>query len=1281
MRFPENPLITITSKGFQQLRKIIKSKPLIDWLKLKIGETFPQNKLVDFLNEQVPSNTVKEYKENIKKNSIISLNNRAIAEIHLRIICADNKGNIWIGYTSGMVSCFNTLTKEFKHYSFIFNNNPIMGELFISDIAVDSLNIWISVHGAGLFIFNKQTEKWNKFEKLTEPFFNAVFKDKKGNIWFGSSENGLALYNKNKEIIYYKHSDKNKYSLSSNNISCIYSDNQDNLWIGCTLGDIDYAIKQKPFHYFGQGTLGNLTNINVSSVVEDENNILWIGFYNEGGLDIINKVTSKKRHISPQKNNKSALGEGTVHTLFIDSHKNLWIGTYLGGLQMFDKNNDRFITYVHNPSDSNSISGNDIRKITEDKEGNLWIAVHGAGVEKFNIQTKKFKHYRVNYLDLKYSISSDWTFSVVCDKDDNIWIGSVEGISKIEKKSPVIKHYKNQPGNEKSLSNNQVYTIFQDSNGNMWFGTTEGLNMLNPETETFRTFTKKEGLPNDNITGIIEDNKKNLWISTFKGLSRFSLTDFSVKNFDESDGLETDEFLLPGGYKNKNGEIYFGGRKGLIYIKPDEIKYNTFDPPVFITDFKLFNQSVLVGLKAGTDFHLDKQIAYTNEITLQHYQNVLTFEFKALNYILPEKNQFAYKMEGFDNQWNNIGSKHEVTYTNLPPGSYTFHVKAANNDGKWNEKGCFVKLIIRPPLWKTYWAYLIYISIVALLLVWFRYSILRREKFRSNLELERIEAKRMHDLDMMKLRFFTNITHEFRTPLTLIVGPVESLIKSVREEYMQIQLKLISRNAERLLRLINQLMDFRKLEAGGLKLEASKLDIIGFVNEIANSFSYEAKERGIDFKVESKEKEIDVWFDPDKMDKVMYNLIANAFKFTPDKGKINIFLAIKPLKLLKSEIAENNVEIIVEDTGIGISNEDLPFVFEKYYQANTPNKNIGTGIGLALTKELIELHKGTISVESSYGKGSKFIINLPVGSNHLETFQMSENELEISTELSEVKEEDSALAQKVDILETTESQSKNKLPLLLIIEDNSDLRLFIRNELSNIFNIIQTDDGIKGFDKAISNIPDIIISDVMMPGVDGIELCGKLKKDERTSHIPIILLTARIAESQILEGLETGADDYIIKPFNTALLKARAQNLIKSRRLLREQFQKQPQFTSSVVTPTSIDQEFISKVLNIINKNIPNSEFDAFQFASDIGMSRSQLYRKLQALTGFSVNELIRNCRLKKAAELLITKKYNVTETASNVGFNDLTYFIRCFSKYYGVTPSKYIFSQNSQRN
>jgi len=1267
-RYPENPMITITSKGLQQIRKIIKNKALNDRLELIIGKTLPQDKLVEYLQGVVPRDEVLEYKETIKEKSIISLNNKTIAEIHLRTISPDKYGNIWIGYTDGMVSCFNIYSRNFKHYSFTTHYNSVQGELFVSDILADNENIWVATHGEGILIFNSKTEKWKKFEKITEPFVNAVFKDNKNNIWFALSEKGVAKYNENKELIFYQHNLNDKNSLSGNNISCIFSDTQNNLWVGCFQGDIDFATQQKSFQSFGLYNSGNLTYNNVSSVIEDDEKNLWIGFYNFGGLDVVDEITAKKRHIFPQKNNKSALGEGTVHTLFIDSHKNLWIGTYLGGLQMYDRKNDRFVTYIHNQADSNSISGNDIRKITEDKEGNLWIATHGGGIEMFNLKNKKFKHYRVNYLNLKYAISSDWVYSVFCDKDDNIWVGTVEGISKIEKNSIIIKHFKNQAENEKSLSNNHVYAVFQDSNGKMWFGTAEGLNMFDQKTGNFRTFTKKEGLPNDNITGILEDNNKNLWISTYKGLSRFSLFDFSVKNFDESDGLETDEFLLPGGFKTKTGEIYFGGRKGLICISPEDIKYNTFKPPVYLTDFKLFNQTISVDPSSKSGFHLDTLITYSNQLTLQYSQNVLTFEFIALNYILPEKNQYEYKMEGFDDFWNKIGNKHDVTYTNLPPGSYILRVKASNNDGLWNEKGASIRLVIKPPWWKTYLAYSIYLLIVVILLFWYRYSILQRQKFRLNLEMERMEVKRMHELDMMKLRFFTNITHEFRTPITLILEPIEKLIKTVHEEYMQFQFTLIQRNAKRLLRLINQLMDVRKLETDGFKLEASSGDIVKFTRELANSFSYEVQERNINFSIISEHEKIELRFDPDKIDKILYNLIANAFKFTPDNGTITIHLSIVKGNQIKiDESSENMLEIIVEDSGIGISGKDLPKIFERFYQADTSYKNIGTGIGLALAKELVELHLGKISIESELGKGSRFRVLLPIEKELMTAPALQNNALFKFEVIAKPGFKEQKKLSPGNLVHDT-----GKLPLLLIVEDNSDLRAFIKNEFLSHFQIIEATDGLKGFDKAVSEIPDIIISDIMMPAMDGVELCKKLKEDERTSHIPIILLTSRISEQQVLEGLETGADDYITKPFSTALLRARAQNLIKSRRLLRNQFSKLPNISNSAISPTSTDQKFLLKVFQIVEKYFSDSDFDAFRFASEIGMSRSQLYRKINGLTGLSVNELIRNIRLKKAAELLASKDLNVTETSSAVGFNDITYFIRCFSKLYGVTPSKY---------
>jgi signal transduction histidine kinase/ligand-binding sensor domain-containing protein/DNA-binding response OmpR family regulator len=1269
IHYTDNPLLSISEKGIQKLKKWLPVKSFVNAIESGKGTLESYSNLYHRL-EKISKDSVEKFFDLI----VIALDDHGVANGDLRTLTADDKGNIWIGYGNGMISSFDPKSRRFIHYKFISPKERGIVDFFISSISVNGDKVWVGTRGEGIWILDIQTSRWRKFDKVTEPFINKIINDKNGNIWIGGTNCGLLCYNpKDNVLAQYKHDEFNRFSISTNTIACIFEDKQQNLWIGGVQSDINFAVKRNPFHSLKQGTtgVGELTYGNVSAFLKEDDNTLWIGFYNVGGIDIINQNTGEKKYLAPNKKSNSGLGEGSVQCIFKDRHSNIWIGSYLGGLQMYDRKNGKLTTYLHKPTDGKTIAGNDVRKITEDKEENLWIAIHGEGVDRFNPTTKEFQHFRVNYSDRQKAIASNWVLTVFCDNDDKIWVGSVEGVSVIDKKNPFIKSYPNDPENDKSKSNNFVLCVFQDSKGNVWLGTSYGLNLFDAKTESFKSFTKNDGLPNDNITGILEDKMGNLWISTFKGLSRYSPKEHTFKNFDVRDGLATDEFLTPTGFMAKNGEMFFSGREGVVSFYPEDVKDNGFVPSVYITDFKLFNQSVKIsGFDKKKGFYLDNQITFTKELNLRYSQNVFTFEFVALNYFRPEKNQYAYMMEGFDKQWNNIGSKNDVTYTNLPPGNYTFRVKASNNDGKWNETGTSLKMIITPPWWETVWAYLIYILISFSILWVLRYIILQRERFSRKLELERMEANKIHEVDMMKLRFFTNISHEFRTPLTLILAPLEKPFHLLNPEKLEITYKLIYRNAYRLLRLINQLMDFRKLEGGGLKLEASQNDIIKFVNEIASLFNYEANERNIEFQVISKEESLLVWYDSDKLDKLLYNLVSNAFKFTPDGKKITIYIDAKDVEAQLKFGLKKFIEIIVEDSGIGIQAEELPKIFDRFYQADSTQKNMGSGIGLALTKELTELHHGDIRVESEPNKGTRFILLLPMGKDHLESYQLTEksNGSDLKTEILHYQEvPDSSI-----VPEDNGKGGVKKQPVMLIVEDHADLRLFIKHEFMSSYKITEANDGIQGYEMALELIPDMIISDIMMPGMGGIELCKKLKTDERTSHVPIIMLTARSSEEQMVEGLETGADDYMTKPFSVSVLRARVNNLIESRLLLRKQFSKLPDI-SQVVTTTTLDQKFLERASKIINQHLGDSDFDAHQFASEIGMSRSQLYRKIQALTGYSVNEFIRNNRLKKAAELLIkTDEHNITETAYIVGFKEVTYFVKCFATYYGVSPSKY---------
>ncbi len=806
------------------------------------------------------------------------------------------------------------------------------------------------------------------------------------------------------------------------------------------------------------------------------------------------------------------------------------------------------------------------------------------------------------------------------------------------------------------------------------------MNLLNKDQSTFKIFKQTEGLPDDVILGILNDNKGNLWLSTTNGISKLRINEDSIDhhfqylfvNYDKSDGLQGKAFNEGAAYKTSKGELIFGGANGINIFKPEEIITVNNDFNIVISDLLIFNKSIIRNDIINGRKILEKSITQTKEIRLSHKENVITFEFTALNYFHQEKRKFKYMLEGFNEQWlETDGSQRKATYTNLDPGEYIFYVKSTDNEGIWSENKASVKLIISPPWWLTYYSIIGYFIIFLSLFVLVRNIIISRIRVKRNIEIERLQAKNIHEADLMKLRFFTNISHEFKTPLTLIISPMEKILKTISDDYLSNQLKLIYNNALRLLKLVNQLMDFRKLDAGGLKLQATKNDIISFTNKVIESFNFEAKERNIDFSFQSKSPILEMWFDKDKMEKILYNLISNAFKYTPDEGKISVKIKSKIDVNYTNNPLYHQVEISIENTGPGIPKDKTLKIFDRFYQLDESNISSGTGIGLTLTKELIELHYGLIIVKSIPGKITKFTILLPFESQHLKSYEISEITEIDSKEIIHYKEF------KVDKIENIQLDNKkiekNEKPILLIIEDNADLRYFLKQEFLNDFEIIEAINGLQGEEKALEFIPDMIISDILMPITNGIDLCKKLKSNELTSHIPIILLTSQSEDDQIIKGYETGADDYITKPFSISVIRARINNIIISRKKLQDQFQKAKKLPSKVITPSSLDQKFLSKISEIVEKNISNNEFDATSFSVEIGMSRAQLYRKMKSLTGFSVNEYIRNVRLNKSVEMLLNKNFNVNEAAYAVGFNQVSYFTKCFTEYYGMSPTKYV--------
>ena len=1186
-----------------------------------------------------------------------------LKEINLRSITADNEGRLWIGYEHGGLGMLDIDKEVFYHYDFPSHLVKPTQDNAINCILKIKDELWLATRFSGVLTFNIKTHEFKSLgAKVLDKWINFLLPDANNKIWIATK---LGLYNYNRtngEIISYFHLDCNRYSLSNNSISCIYIDRQGLLWAGSLQGGVNYVINQKGFRTFKKESCKDisLSQQSVSALMTDSHNNLWIGYF-DNGIDIIDLKTYKKRFYFDIPTVNGNINTGTIFCIFEDSKGRIWIGSYASGLFMYNPANGRFTNYKNNISDPNSVSGNDIRSICEDNEHQLWVAVHGKGINRLNPETGIFE--KVKYPQHNFgSHAGDWVYKVYFDKENNLWVTSVAGVSLSQDLGKTFSNYHHNQQNPNSESLDVIWALYDDGK-QLWMGSNMGLSIFNKKTKTFtHVITKIDGLPTNAIAGILADSKKQLWISTFSGLVKINPTNYRViKVYNQTDGLQDDQFFTNACFRDHSGEMYFGGPNGLTLFYPDSIKDYKFVPPVVITDFKLFNKSENF---AGSNL-LSKNISETKEITLKYSQNVLTFDFVALNFVEPEKNQYAYKLEGFEKEWNVSVNKREATYTNLSPGNYTFRVKASNNDGVWNEEGASIKIKVLPPFLLSIWAFAIYALIIAAALFQYKRNIQNREELKRNLALEQMEAAKQIEMNNVRLRFFTNISHEFRTSLSLIIGPAETMINkshNFNAEQKQ-QVSLIRLSAQRLLRLINQLLDLRKIEAGNLQIYPSPGDLISFCKDIAKSFEYLAVQKHIDFKVISDHCSLYAWFDADKVEKIVYNLLSNAFKFTDDGGNIELTMEV----LTRVTSNSKAIQIKVSDNGIGIPEESINKVFERFYQVESLNQvgKGGTGIGLSLVKELVDIHGGNISIRSVERKRAE---NLPCGTTFTVVLP-----LDIRESIEEITKTEQ-YSEPASPIETIEPElSENTMnPLVLVVEDNADLRAFISNILNATFKIIEAENGITGLKAALDHNPDLVISDIMMPGMQGTELCRMLKNDERTSHIPVILLTALSSIEQKLQGFELGADDYITKPFNGEILKTRISNLIENRRRIKERFSKRISVEPKDIAITSVDEKFIARGIDVIERHMDDSLFDVDVFTKEMNVSRTLLHTKLKALTGLSATEFIKSLRLKRAAKLLSEGQLSVSEVSVMVGFNSRNYFTKCFTELFGVSPSEY---------
>jgi len=1229
-------------------------------------------------------------------------------------IFEDHDGILWIGTARGELYRFNMKTGDFQHYINNLAEKIPIKENDIWFIREDLNNALIVGMAAGLYKFNKTTGVFTTFLPAFENLgsfrnneFHCIYDESAGYLWLGTYGKGLYKYDmKRNDYVDYQLEPKNTNSLSNNDINFIFRDQSGVIWIGTQDGLNKADMGRGLFSHY-QNIPGNPNSLSlnfVTSFAEDQNGILWIGTFG-GGINKFNRSSGNFTHYRNCSNDPNSLIHDAVRALCIDNQKYIWIGT-MYGVDRFDPKTGKFDHYTHDPHNPASLSGNDILEVIEDRYGMIWIGTYGDGLNKLDPQTGRAIRYQAKDSST-HGLKSDHIRTIMEDNQGFIWLGCVEGggLYKYDPKRDYFNHYYNNYHDSLSIASNNINSIYEDKRGNLWIGTWNGLCLMDRETGKCRRFYTKEGLAHNKIVEILSDEENNIWISSHKGLSKLIFKtgdDYRFINYTLRQGIQGDEFTINASMKTHEGELVFGGTNGFNTFFPQEIQVNEFIPPVIITDFRIYNESVPVNKPYHGRVILFEHISKTDHIDLRFSDKVISFQFSALSYSLQYKNKYAYMLEGIDKDWVYTSAERRyATYTNLDPGEYIFRVKASNSDGVWNNTGTSIYLTIAPPIWKTWWAYVIYAVLVFLILMGIRKIVMIRVQLKNDLILERIEREKVEEINQLKLRFFTNISHEFKTPLTLILGPLEELISGTDKISLMIRNKLllIHKNANRLLRLINQLMDFRKIERGDMELKVIKGDIVVFLEEIKKAFDDFAVKHKINYQFLTKRKSIEAWFDPDKLEKIFYNLLSNAFKFTPDGGSIiiNIYIVNTPHKYKPantnqsiiytptkrvSEKTPGALEITVEDSGIGISAERLPKIFDRFYKIEKTDRfrhlieKEGSGIGLALTKNLIELHKGKIRVESEEGKGSTFTISLPLGKEHFTQDQILEEKdgifdmrkYEVTSYL--VGEFQDELLSEPD--PTQVEEVNEKIPIVLIVEDHVELRSYLRFSLEPVYKIIEAGNGQQGLELATENIPDLIISDIMMPGMDGIELCRKLKTDERTSHIPLILLTAKDTIEDKIQGFETGADEYIAKPFNISLLTIRVKNLIELRQKLRDDICKKILLEPKEKIVESIDDKFLLKIMQIVEDNLSDSEFNVDRFGELVNMSRMQLYRKLKALTCLSANEFIKTVRLKRAAQLLLQNSLTISEITYEVGFNDPKYFSKCFHKQYGMTPSRY---------
>ena len=1131
----------------------------------------------------------------------------------------------------------------------------------------------------------------------SRPSFH-IHEDTNGYLWVHPYGGGFSFYDRKEQCLvpFYDELGSSDWRFS-NKIHSTFSDKQGNLWI-CThskgLEKVTFRSVQFSMLTPEEHSYESLSN-EVRALCEDKHKNIWVGL-KDGRLRVYD-ANHKYLGFLTETGNVSLSGvpmKGTVYDITQDSKGVLWIATKGDGLVRAESVAPNGLSYKlsryrYDEDDMYSLSNDNVYCVYEDHNGRIWVATFANGINyisKDKAGNTIFVNHRNNLkgypIDLCYK-----TRFITSDNNGHLWVGTTAGAVAFDEnfKTPEeiqFHHFSRNPNDAKSLSNNDVHWIIATKKKELYLATFGGgLNKLlsidKNGNGVFKSYSVLDGLPSDVLLSIREDQKQNLWMSTENGISKFIPGEERFENYDDRSITFRVRFSEAASAVTSKGKMLFGASNGIFMFDPDSINKSRFVPPIVLSKLVIANQDIVPGegsvLKVGLDD--------TKELVLSHKENIFAIQYAALDYTNPQNIQYAYILEGFEHQWTYADRLRNATYTNLPKGHYTFKVRSTNSDGVWVDNTRFLDIVVLPSFWETPLAYFLYVLFILLVIFVAVYILFTIYRLKHEVSVEQ-------QVSDIKLRFFTNISHELRTPLTLIAGPVEYVLKNSKlPEDAREQLVVVERNTNRMLHLVNQILDFRKIQNKKMKMQVQRVNVVAFVRKVMDNFESLAEEHNIDFLFETEKDELYLWVDEDKLEKIVFNLLSNAFKYTPGGKLIRVFI----------HEDEGTVSVGVQDQGIGIAENKKKSLFVRF--ENLVDKNLfnqaSTGIGLSLVKELVEMHKAVISVDSKLGEGSCFKVDFLKGKEHYDdTVEFILEDSATSSSMTIPAPVMDATASVIPIvnpdedIQDEESEEASNKEVMLLVEDNQELRVFLRTIFSSTYRVVEAADGMEGWSKALKFVPDIIISDVMMPEKDGIEMTKELRADMTTSHIPIVLLTAKTSIESKLEGLEYGADDYITKPFSATYLKARVENLLSQRRKLQSLYRDNLMnntHVSSLSTSEEAateeeklpdmspnDRKFMDKLVELMEANMDNGDLVVDDLVREVAVSRSVFFKKLKTLTGLAPIEFIKEMRINRAAQLIETGEFNMTQISYMVGINDPRYFSKCFKSKLGMTPTEY---------